>query len=143
MDDERAVVVRRTLSISSRVPAIEGGTEWPCVWCLEPTDVTARTPFRPDLGSVPLHLTCGADLMATARAFEHGGYVTQEAIRRLVWLRGMRSEDEPWGGLLGTGEPADPAVERMLGTRGIFVEDPSADELLDLARRFQEGGERP
>lgn len=30
-----------------------------CVWCGKLTNLMADTPFRPDLGALPLHLFCG------------------------------------------------------------------------------------
>jgi hypothetical protein len=33
-----------------------------CVWCGQDSQIVALTPFRPDLGALPLHLTCGVML---------------------------------------------------------------------------------
>jgi hypothetical protein len=53
------------------VPTIRSHVPYPdvvapvaaCVLCGEPTDIRAETPFRPDLGRVPLHLFCSAELI--------------------------------------------------------------------------------
>lgn len=52
-------------TITSWVPKEGDGLvpEWPCVWCGDLTNIKAETPFRRDLGFLPLHLTCGADLI--------------------------------------------------------------------------------
>lgn len=51
-------------TVSTWVPFDEGTMpEVPCVWCQSPTDIRAKTPFRPDLGAVPLHLFCAAEII--------------------------------------------------------------------------------
>ena len=49
-----------------------------CVWCGEQTPIMAETPFRPDLGAVPLMLTCGAQLIRAYRALQDGQELTPE-----------------------------------------------------------------
>lgn len=49
-----------------------------CVWCGQPTPVMAETPFRPDLGAVPLMLTCGAQVIRAYRALQEGRQLTAE-----------------------------------------------------------------
>lgn len=46
--------------------------ERPCIWCGEPTALMALTPFRPDLGAVPLMLTCGVLMREAYRDFLAG-----------------------------------------------------------------------
>lgn len=43
-----------------------------CVWCGGDAWTMADTPFRPDLGAVPLHLFCGVDLRNAYRAWKAG-----------------------------------------------------------------------
>lgn len=47
-----------TLNIRHRVLPTPADAA-PCVWCTKLTDIWADTPFRPDIGAVPLHLLCG------------------------------------------------------------------------------------
>ena len=47
-------------------------TMYPCIWCGKPTSVWADTPFRPDLGALPLMLTCGALMRDAYRMWEAG-----------------------------------------------------------------------
>ena len=44
----------------------------PCVWCGLPTPLRADTPFRLDLGSLPLMLTCGAMMRDAYRRWNSG-----------------------------------------------------------------------
>lgn len=55
----------------------------PCAWCGGPTPMRALTPFRPDLGSVPMHLICGSDM--------------REAY--LAWTRTLRLSDAQVAGM--------------------------------------------
>lgn len=57
---------------------VETGPLVPCAWCGEPTDIRAETPFRPDLGALPLMLTCSAELLATWRRFQAGLALTEQ-----------------------------------------------------------------
>ena len=43
-----------------------------CVWCGETCWTKADTPFRPDIGQVPLHLFCGADMREAYKAWRDG-----------------------------------------------------------------------
>jgi hypothetical protein len=43
-----------------------------CVWCGRPTSTLAETPFRADLGAVPLMLTCGAHMRIVYRMIQNG-----------------------------------------------------------------------
>lgn len=43
-----------------------------CVWCGSTCWTTAETPFRPDLGQVPLHLFCGANMREAYKAWRDG-----------------------------------------------------------------------
>jgi hypothetical protein len=44
----------------------------PCAWCGGPTPMRALTPFRSDLGSVPMHLICGHDMRAAYLSWRAG-----------------------------------------------------------------------
>lgn len=46
--------------------------ERPCVWCGKPTQIMALTPFRPDLGAVPLMLSCGVFMRDYFNAMQAG-----------------------------------------------------------------------
>jgi hypothetical protein len=43
-----------------------------CVWCGTVCWTMAITPFRPDLGAVPLHLFCTAELRDAYKAWQAG-----------------------------------------------------------------------
>jgi hypothetical protein len=43
------------------------------VWCGTPTDIRAETPFRPDIGELPLHLFCGVFMRDAWRKWSSGG----------------------------------------------------------------------
>lgn len=49
-----------------------------CAWCGEPTPMRAVTPFRPDLGSVPMHLLCGSDMREAYRAWKERAWTLRE-----------------------------------------------------------------
>jgi hypothetical protein len=53
-----------------------------CVWCGRPTSTLAETPFRPDLGAVPLMVTCGAHLRIVYRMIEQGREAELDAWER-------------------------------------------------------------
>lgn len=60
-------------TIRTRVPIVEGSrAEVPCCWCGGLTDVRAETPFRPDLGTIPMHIFCAADVIRTFEAMQAG-----------------------------------------------------------------------
>jgi hypothetical protein len=66
-----------------------GETYGECVWCGQPTRLRADTPFRPDLGSLPLHLTCGVWMRDAYRHWRDGQVLDSaevEGIERLAWL---------------------------------------------------------
>jgi hypothetical protein len=42
----------------------------PCVWCVLPTDVRMITPFRPEIGSVPLHAGCAGAIIVAYEEFQ-------------------------------------------------------------------------
>jgi hypothetical protein len=45
--------------------------EWaPCVWCEDPTSFWMVTPFRPEIGSVPLHAMCAAEIIFAYNEFQ-------------------------------------------------------------------------
>lgn len=58
----------------------------PCIWCGEPTIVRAETPFRPDLGTVPLMLTCGAEIILLYNDYQAGVTPTHEQALQLTRL---------------------------------------------------------
>ncbi|MCA1570836.1 MAG: hypothetical protein LC798_11065 [Chloroflexi bacterium] len=75
-------------TIRSVMPYRPGPT-LPCVWCGDPTDVKAETPFRPDLGSVPLHVLCGTQVLLAYEQWRAGRVLTQaqqQGIHRLRTL---------------------------------------------------------
>ena len=43
-----------------------------CVWCGKPTPIVADTPFRPDLGALPLHLLCGVWMRDAYKKWQSG-----------------------------------------------------------------------
>ena len=45
-----------------------------CVWCGQPTNTLAETPFAPEIGTLPLMVTCGAHLRIVYRLIEAGRY---------------------------------------------------------------------
>ena len=58
-----------------------------CVWCGAECRTKAETPFRPDLGRVPLHLFCGVDMRDAYRAWQSGDALLPEQVagmRRLA-----------------------------------------------------------
>lgn len=60
-----------------------------CVWCGGDAWTAADTPFRPDLGAVPLHLFCGVDLRNAYRAWKAGEPLSEQmtaGMRRLSQL---------------------------------------------------------
>lgn len=74
-------------NIRSHVPfVVDPAAEAPCVWCLGPTDIRAETPFRPDLGRVPLHLFCGADVIDAFNRFKASRTLSTEDQQRMMRL---------------------------------------------------------
>lgn len=103
---ERAVVSEPTpapdpfnpepgLRIRHHVPQNhETSIKRPCVWCGQPTDILAETPFAPELGALPLMLTCGAHMRIVYRAFQAGQPLDaweQEAVRCIIALKALPS----------------------------------------------------
>ena len=77
------------LTISHRVQVDRSGPKGPCVWCGQTTDVWAITPFRPDLGRLPLHLFCGVWMRDAFKAWQDGTALDAEqmaGIKRLASL---------------------------------------------------------
>ncbi len=59
----------------------------PCAWCGKPAQTRADTPFRPDLGAIPLHLICSAWVRDAYRAWKAGKTLDGEqmaGMKRLV-----------------------------------------------------------
>jgi hypothetical protein len=59
----------------------------PCSWCGKPCQTRADTPFRPDLGAVPLHLICSQWVRDAYRAWKDGRALDSEqmaGMKRLV-----------------------------------------------------------
>lgn len=59
-----------------------------CVWCGQPTPVLAETPFRPDLGVLPLGLLCGAKMRLAYRDMQEGKPLdwARDGLRRIATL---------------------------------------------------------
>lgn len=55
-----------------------------CVWCGSTCWTMAETPFRPDLGQVPLHLFCGVDLREAYRVYRDGGELEPYLAGRMI-----------------------------------------------------------
>jgi hypothetical protein len=79
------------LTIHHRLPVDpRDRVERPCVWCGQPTPITALTPFRPDLGRVPLMLVCGVLMRDAYRAWSRGEGIDPldlPGVQRLLQLR--------------------------------------------------------
>lgn len=92
LPDEEA----RKGTIRHHIPAgVLNGTddaspEYACVWCGQPTKIMAETPFRPDLGFIPLMLTCGAELRAAWRQHQAGLPLDPEAFEGMLRLASLR-----------------------------------------------------
>ncbi len=94
-----------------------------CVWCGEECWTMALTPFRPDLGQVPLHLFCGSDMRSAYRAWRDGVAMTPEmsaGLRRLgEWAtaaqlrlkEGTMETKCPECGVLGDHHPDCPDIQ--------------------------------
>lgn len=81
-----------TATIRMTVPRDEGVfIERPCVWCLDATDILADTPFRPDLGAVPLHMLCAAEI--TNLYANRGSFLPEQRARmeRLMLMTGPQT----------------------------------------------------
>lgn len=78
------------LTIRHHVPKDHYAARWyACVWCGGLTDILAETPFRPDIGALPLMLTCGAHMRQVYRRMQDGGLIDQwemKAVLRLMQL---------------------------------------------------------
>jgi hypothetical protein len=57
-----------------------------CIWCGRPTDVLAETPFRPDLGFLPLMVTCGAHMRIVYRMLQRGEQPDEWELSRVAAL---------------------------------------------------------
>lgn len=51
-----------------------------CAWCGGPTPMRADTPFRPDLGSVPMHLMCGQEMREAYRRWKAAEPIAAELV---------------------------------------------------------------
>ena len=60
------------LTLHHRVPWSPDAPKRACIWCGAPTAVMADTPFRPDLGALPLMLTCGPLMRDAYRMWKAG-----------------------------------------------------------------------
>lgn len=70
-----------------------------CVWCGGDAWTAADTPFRPDLGAVPLHLFCGVDLRNAYRAWKNGEDLTPQMVAGVSRLASMALPQQlPAGG---------------------------------------------
>jgi hypothetical protein len=66
-----------------------------CVWCGGVTIVMTETPFRPDLGALPLMITCGVDMRDAYKRVLAGRTLTaeqQEGVARLAALEPKQIE---------------------------------------------------
>lgn len=66
------MVARRAGPDGSIREAVSRLPDGACVWCGGATPMRALTPFRPDLGSVPLHIICGSDMREAFEAWRDG-----------------------------------------------------------------------
>ncbi len=69
----------------------------PCVWCGGVAWTAADTPFRPDLGQVPLHLFCGVDLRNAYRAWKAGEELTPQMVAGVSRLAALPVPQLPAG----------------------------------------------
>ncbi len=58
----------------------------PCTWCNKPTQTRADTPFRPDVGSVPLHLICSQWVRDAYRAWKAGRLLDEDQMQGMKRL---------------------------------------------------------
>ena len=75
------------LTLHHRVPfARRDAPMRPCIWCGQPTPVMAETPFRPDLGALPLMLTCGSLMRDAYRIWEAGAVLPPDYLAGIARL---------------------------------------------------------
>jgi hypothetical protein len=86
--------VARSGTIRHHVP-YEQGPEAACAWCGDPTDVSAETPFRPDIGRLPMHLFCSPEVLAAWRRFQAGLVLTEREQAGMARLAGLPARLEP------------------------------------------------
>lgn len=78
------------LTLHSRVPRDHRNAPTRlCVWCGKPTPVMALTPFRPDLGALPLHLFCGAFMQIAYRTWQEGGELDADDLASMARLAAL------------------------------------------------------
>lgn len=68
-----------------------------CVWCGGDAWTMADTPFRPDLGAVPLHLFCGVALRNAYRAWQAGEELTPQMVAGVSRLAALAPKQLPAG----------------------------------------------
>ncbi len=81
---------RPARSVRTHIPAdFANATERPCAACRVPTVSVAEVPFRPDIGAVPLHLTCAGALHLSDQKRVSGAPLDQEEVVALIRLEGF------------------------------------------------------
>lgn len=77
-------------SVRTHIPTnFEEATKRPCAACRVPTVSVAEVPFRPDVGVVPLHLTCAGSLHLSDQKRVEGLPLDQEEVVALIRLEGF------------------------------------------------------
>lgn len=101
------MVARRAGPDGSIREAVSRLPDGACVWCGGATPMRALTPFRPDLGSVPLHIICGSDMREAFEAWRDGVPLDPKqlaGVARLTAPEGPQTLQEGQGGPEREGE---------------------------------------
>lgn len=62
--------------------------EAPCVWCQRPTDLRFIPEGMPHLGPLPLHITCGLNLIRAYERWLRGQVIDAPTAKRLAAVAG-------------------------------------------------------